>query len=86
LKSPYEGVKSWTKGTDIFEKVFKPRDLPFSLVKTMLQDFLVIPINENEHWTVAFVCFPGLQGYLDYGENAIYVEPDLERRAQGIKQ
>lgn len=27
------------------------------------KDFIVIPINENSHWFLAIICFPGLEGW-----------------------
>ncbi|CAL8105381.1 unnamed protein product [Orchesella dallaii] len=30
------------------------------------KDFLIVPINQNNHWLIAIICFPGLQGYHDY--------------------
>lgn len=26
------------------------------------KDFIVVPINENSHWFLAIICFPGMEG------------------------
>jgi len=33
------------------------------------KDFIVIPINENSHWFLAIVCFPGLTGPVRFSDN-----------------
>ncbi|CAL8137418.1 unnamed protein product [Orchesella dallaii] len=41
------------------------------------KDFLIVPINENSHWFIAIICFPGLQGYHDY--NSLELLPNYKR-------
>ncbi|CAL8087334.1 unnamed protein product [Orchesella dallaii] len=41
------------------------------------KDFLIVPINENYHWFIAIICFPGLQGYHDY--NSLELLPNYKR-------
>lgn len=34
------------------------------------KDYIVIPLNENQHWFLAIICFPGLAGPVRFSDNS----------------
>ncbi|KAK5646103.1 hypothetical protein RI129_004567 [Pyrocoelia pectoralis] len=44
------------------------------------KDFIIIPINENCHWFLAIVCFPGMTGCITWDGNAISVSPKQKKK------
>lgn len=46
------------------------------------KDFVIIPINENMHWFLAIICFPGLDGCRSMNDtNKIIKEPAKEKKS-----
>lgn len=39
------------------------------------KDFIIVPINENEHWFLAIICFPGMQGRQTFDGKPYHPEP-----------
>lgn len=44
------------------------------------KDFIIIPINENCHWFLAIVCFPGMTGCVTWDGNSISVSPKQKKK------
>ncbi|KAF5296827.1 hypothetical protein FQA39_LY12345 [Lamprigera yunnana] len=44
------------------------------------KDFIIIPINENAHWFLAIVCFPGMNGCVTWDGNSIQIEPKEKKK------
>ncbi|XP_031345949.1 uncharacterized protein LOC116172807 isoform X2 [Photinus pyralis] len=44
------------------------------------KDFIIIPINENCHWFLAIVCFPGMTGCITWDGNTISVSPKQKKK------
>ncbi|KAF2897296.1 hypothetical protein ILUMI_08881 [Ignelater luminosus] len=47
------------------------------------KDFVIIPINENCHWFLAIVCFPGMDGCQTMEGKPVHIEP---KRKKAIKK
>lgn len=43
------------------------------------KDFIIIPINENCHWFLAIICFPGLNGTFTMDNKPIKIEPKQKK-------
>lgn len=39
------------------------------------KDFVIVPINENAHWFLAIICFPGIKGCQTWDGKAYVEEP-----------
>ena len=50
------------------------------------KDFIVVPINEQSHWFVAVICFPGKEGYWNIETKKAIDEPASQKRALNAQQ
>lgn len=46
------------------------------------KDFVVVPINENCHWFLAIICFPGLDGCQTFEGNPIKIEITPKKKSE----
>ncbi|KAJ8910989.1 hypothetical protein NQ315_010818 [Exocentrus adspersus] len=44
------------------------------------KDFVVVPINENAHWFLAIICFPGMDGCQTWDGKPFKLEPTRSRK------
>uniref|UniRef100_A0A1B6GPP2 Ubiquitin-like protease family profile domain-containing protein n=2 Tax=Cuerna arida TaxID=1464854 RepID=A0A1B6GPP2_9HEMI len=52
-------------------------------VNLFTKDFIVIPINENSHWFLAIICFPGLTGPVRFSDNTPIDLPGRKKKPNG---
>uniref|UniRef100_A0A0K8T4P9 Ubiquitin-like protease family profile domain-containing protein n=2 Tax=Lygus hesperus TaxID=30085 RepID=A0A0K8T4P9_LYGHE len=50
------------------------------------KDFIIIPINENSHWFLGVVCFPGLTNAVRMSDGKTFVPNPSKRRESGVPQ
>ncbi|GAB0091221.1 hypothetical protein DMENIID0001_060350 [Sergentomyia squamirostris] len=51
------------------------------------KDFIIIPINEQSHWFLAIICFPGLKGPQTYHDGIpVKLAPQIKKEADGEKK
>nr|CAD7258894.1 unnamed protein product [Timema shepardi] len=45
------------------------------------KDFIIIPVNQDQHWYLVTICFPGLLGPVRMSDNTpIFIEPRYQRK------
>uniref|UniRef100_A0A1B6BYT3 Ubiquitin-like protease family profile domain-containing protein n=1 Tax=Clastoptera arizonana TaxID=38151 RepID=A0A1B6BYT3_9HEMI len=49
------------------------------------KDFIIIPINENSHWYLAIICFPGLSGPHKMSDNSPVIKTDVKKENDGLE-
>uniref|UniRef100_A0A1B6JN05 Ubiquitin-like protease family profile domain-containing protein n=1 Tax=Homalodisca liturata TaxID=320908 RepID=A0A1B6JN05_9HEMI len=54
-------------------------------VNLFTKDFIVIPINENSHWFLAIICFPGLTGPVRFSDNTPIDLPGRKKKKPNDK-
>ncbi|XP_054260206.1 uncharacterized protein LOC128984862 [Macrosteles quadrilineatus] len=54
-------------------------------VNLFAKDFIIIPINENSHWFLAIVCFPGLTGRVRFDDNTPIDPPNKKKKKEEEK-
>ncbi|XP_049821770.1 uncharacterized protein LOC109596804 isoform X3 [Aethina tumida] len=47
------------------------------------KDFVIVPINENAHWFLAIICFPGMDGCHTFDGQPYKLEPKTPRKKKG---
>ncbi|GAB0091683.1 hypothetical protein DMENIID0001_065400 [Sergentomyia squamirostris] len=51
------------------------------------KDFIIIPINEQSHWFLAIICFPGLKGPQTYHDGIpVKLAPQVKKKSDGEKK
>lgn len=48
------------------------------------KDFVVVPINENAHWFLAIICFPGMDGTHTWDGKPIKIEVKSRKKSKWI--
>lgn len=50
------------------------------------KDFIIIPINEQSHWFLAIICFPGLKGCMTMeGNIPVKSAPNVKKKGKSSK-
>lgn len=48
------------------------------------KDFVIVPINENAHWFLAIICFPGLNGPQTWDGKPYVEEPRPKAKSKHL--
>ena len=49
------------------------------------KDFVVVPINENYHWYLVIICYPGMVGCKSYSEGTVCPTPASQSNRRRAK-
>ncbi|CAH0556439.1 unnamed protein product [Brassicogethes aeneus] len=50
------------------------------------KDFVIVPINENAHWFLAIICFPGMDGPHTFDGQPYKLEPKTPKKKKNLKE
>lgn len=48
------------------------------------KEFIIVPINENAHWFLAIICFPGMTGSCTWDDKPFVEEPKAKAKSKGF--